>query len=291
MNKPCVLCGGRKYKKKVSTSLLKIYECRKCGLYRVPQRPKNLHKTGDYFQNYNLDKYISYYEGFRKEIYRKNWRQIRKWKSTGRSLDFGSSFGWFLEIAPKGWDVYGIEPAQIALTCKKKGLKVLQGDEKDIKKFKTSFHLVTMWNVIEHLSDPPKTLRLISEQMTRDAIFAIAFPNRYGFYNQLAYFLYYLSFGLIAKPLHVLFQADNPVPHLHHFRISDIESVLEATGFKIIKFEPQRIIDAKNLGKRQEVQSSVVLKYIAVPTLFVLDKVLDFIHLNKDELVVYARRK
>lgn len=286
----CSICSKNKFKKVINSHLLKVYECLNCGLYMVPQKRKNEKKESEYFKNYDIQKYINYYEGFRKKIYRNNWKTIKKWKKAGKSLDFGSSFGWFLEVAPRGWKAYGVEPASIAIDCQKKGLNVLKGSENEVKKFETKFDLVSMWNVIEHLPDPLKTLKRLSLSMTDNSIFAVAFPNRDGFYNRIAYILYFASFGKISKPLHVLFQADNPVPHLHHFRIKDIESLMEKAGYEVIQVEAQKIVDSWNLWKRQEVSESLILKYFVVPAIVLADTVLDKLRLNNDEIVVYARK-
>lgn len=286
----CIICDGTFFRSKVKSKNLKIYECNNCGLYIVPQKKTYKSNVSEYFKDYDLDKYISYYESFRKIIYKNNWKQIKKWKKTGFSLDFGSSFGWFLEVAPKGWSAYGIEPAEVANICKKKGLNVIQGTEEEIGKFRKSFDLITMWNVIEHLPQPIETLRFVSKKMNSKGIYAIAFPNKDGFYNRLAYFLYFLSFGRIVKPLSILFQSDNMVPHLYHYRIKDMQKMLAMVGFEILMIKSQKIIDAKNLWKRQEVQSSMLLKFVAVPLLIVLDTLLDFTNFNNDEVVVYARK-
>lgn len=287
----CLICSHSDFKTVVNSRDLTVMACKNCDMYMVPQKKKKAKKVGEYFKNYNLGKYVRYYEGFRKENYKNNWKQIRKWKRSGKSLDFGSSFGWFLEVAPKSWKVYGVEPADVAVDyCKNKGLNVIRGSENKVSKFKTSFDLISLWNVIEHLPDPVKTLKHLSQTMNENSIFAIAFPNRYGFYNQLAYYAYRISFGSFVKPLYVLFQADNPLPHLYHYRVKDIEKLLHKVGFTIIKSEPQKIIDAKNLWKREELQSSIFLKFIGVPTLIVLDFILDAIHFNQDEMVIYAKK-
>lgn len=287
----CQICSGKSFKKIVESSDLKIYECNKCGLYMVPQRKKLKSKVDEYFKNYDIEKYISYYERFRKEIYKSNWKQIKKLKKAGVSLDFGSSFGWFLELAPKNWRAFGIEPADVARICQKKGMNVLQGTEDDIGKMRQTFDLITMWNVIEHLPEPLSTLKKLKKNMSSQSYFAIAFPNRYGFFNQCAYILYKISFGLITKPLYVLFQADNPVPHLYHYREEDIVRMLNLVGFDVVMVVPQKVIDAKNLWKRQEVHESLLLRFLVVPFVFLADQILDAIHFNKDELVVYAKRQ
>ncbi len=290
----CLICNATSFHNIVNSKDLKIFSCNVCGLYIVPQSKSKIKNVSKYFKNYDLDKYINYYEKFRKDIYKNNWKQITRWKKGGKSLDFGASFGWFLELAPKKWTSFGVEPSPVAVErCKSKHLKVKLGTENKVSDFHTKFDVITMWNVIEHLSNPVKTLIKLKSNLNKDGIIAIAFPNRYGFYNQTAYFLNRISFGLITKPLYILFQADNPVPHLYHFRISDIEKILNSLGFKILQIDSQKIVDTNGLWHREELDKDRMLKllaFIGIPTLKVLDVLLDLLRINNDEIVIYAKK-
>jgi 2-polyprenyl-3-methyl-5-hydroxy-6-metoxy-1,4-benzoquinol methylase len=41
-----------------------------------------------------------------------------------------------------------------------------------------TFEIITLWQVIEHLTDPVKILSLINEKLSKNGVICIAVPNR-----------------------------------------------------------------------------------------------------------------
>ena len=78
-------------------------------------------------------------------------------------LDVGCYIGVFLEIAARhGWDAWGIEPSQWAAEqARTNGLNVIHGTLATANLPNESFDVVTMWDVIEHLSDPMAEIRRV----------------------------------------------------------------------------------------------------------------------------------
>ncbi len=78
-----------------------------------------------------------------------------------RLLDVGCHIGVFLEIAgAHGWEAWGVEPSRWAVEiARAKGLRVIEGTLREAAFPDAWFDVVTMWDVIEHLSDPMGELR------------------------------------------------------------------------------------------------------------------------------------
>lgn len=289
--KTCLICNNTIFKVKVKTNLLIILSCCYCSFYQVEWIYKS--NNVDYYKNLDKKKYLLYYGPFRKKIFKSNWRFIEQLKShEGTSLDIGSSFGWFLEVAPLTWRVKGIDPSSIAiLHCRKKRFNVSKRSVRWIKKSKKKYDLITLWNVIEHLENPKAVLEDVNKKLNANGIIGLAFPNRKGLFNRLAYSLYYLSFGHIKNPLHRLFQVGYSTPHVYHFSENDMEALLRQTGFTIIKKGKQPIIDVRNLTLRSELESNrdgelSIIGRIAISAIYYLSLLMNML----DEIVIYAKK-
>ncbi len=102
----------------------------------------------------------------------------------GSHLDIGSSAGSLLEVIQKQYKCtsLGVEPGDAYRTfSQERGWEVV-GDVKDIDhKYSTSFDLVTMAHVLEHLPDPVGFLRILREVwMTPEGSLLIEVPNLNG---------------------------------------------------------------------------------------------------------------
>ena len=71
-------------------------------------------------------------------------------------LDVGAYIGVFVEVArERGWDAIGVEPSDWgAEYAQKSGLPVIKGTIDHPQVVMQQFDSITMWDVIEHLSDP-----------------------------------------------------------------------------------------------------------------------------------------
>lgn len=77
--------------------------------------------------------------------------------ANGRSLlDVGAYIGVFVEVAQaNGWQACGVEPsAWAAAEAQRRGLNVIQGTQDAADLQGSQFDVVTMWDVIEHVSEP-----------------------------------------------------------------------------------------------------------------------------------------
>ena len=210
-----------------------IYTCHVCGLkYVTPrlndQELNNLYNAPDRRWQINIKEYYEPTLEFRmKSIYPDRIKLIEnKLKSKGKILDFGCNVGGFLKVAKDtGWDVYGIEVNKYAASQAIKRLsspdKIHCGDLTDLNVPKNFFDVITLWDVIEHLTNPNEILQSCYHFLSDDGIIVIDCPNSDSFeFN----YLHDKSVGVSGDI------------HLSYFNQESIQFLLKQNNFEIIDF-------------------------------------------------------
>jgi 2-polyprenyl-3-methyl-5-hydroxy-6-metoxy-1,4-benzoquinol methylase len=139
-----------------------IVECRHCGLvYANPRWPPTA--VLDAYSAVEDETYVE--ERLGREItFRRHLRQMERitGPAGGRQLlDVGAYIGVFVEVAcAAGWQAQGIEPSEWAVgVARKRNLNVVAGTLETAGLREGSFDVVTLWDVIEHMTDPAAELR------------------------------------------------------------------------------------------------------------------------------------
>ncbi|HOO57121.1 MAG TPA: class I SAM-dependent methyltransferase [bacterium] len=105
---------------------------------------------------------------------------IDTFSDPGKLLDVGCSLGIFLDLArKKGWDVTGVELNQRARKVAKKkfGLDLLDKPLNELDLEDESFDVVTLWEVLEHLTDPNSMLDECYRLLKPGGMLVILVPN------------------------------------------------------------------------------------------------------------------
>src|SRR4029077_6181874 len=100
---------------------------------------------------------------------------IRTYRRSGKLLELGAAYGFFLLEAARHFDVAGIELAADAVEHgRRAGLNVVQGmaDEATLRQF-GHMDVIVLLDVIEHLPDPRETLALCHRQLKPGGIVVI----------------------------------------------------------------------------------------------------------------------
>jgi ubiquinone/menaquinone biosynthesis C-methylase UbiE len=139
-----------------------IVRCRRCGLgYTNPRL-----SSAEIMRAYEAVQdplYVEEYDG-RALTFKRHLRRVEELKSPpGRLLDVGAYSGVFVEAArARGWDAWGLEPCRWAVDlARSRGLNMIEGSLETISIEEQSFDVVTMWDVIEHVTDPLDQLRKV----------------------------------------------------------------------------------------------------------------------------------
>src|SRR5215470_5032332 len=141
-----------------------ILRCTACGLGRADTTgfDPGTYYTREYFSGQHPDGYADYL-GSERVLRREFAREvefIRRYCPSGRLVEIGCAYGFFLQEAQARFDVAGIELAEdAAAECRRKGLNVLTGIacEQNLDRLGPPDVFVLL-DVIEHLADPFDTL-------------------------------------------------------------------------------------------------------------------------------------
>jgi 2-polyprenyl-3-methyl-5-hydroxy-6-metoxy-1,4-benzoquinol methylase len=153
----CTSCGyGRHHA---------IVRCARCGLVYASPRAGEEDISHSYEEVVD-DLYVEERRG-RVLTFERNFRPLAALMSETskpRLLDVGCYVGIFLEIAAEhGWEAWGVEPSHWAAEeARRRHLNVVNGTLSSAEFPPHSFDVVTLWDVIEHLTDPKGDLQHIS---------------------------------------------------------------------------------------------------------------------------------
>ncbi|MCW3077403.1 MAG: Methyltransferase [Bacteroidetes bacterium] len=219
----------------VSSEIFQIVNCLSCGFKFTNPRPEN-EELGNYYKSESYISHTNTKAGIISKLYhlvraytlRQKIRLLSKYVSRGTILDYGCGTGMFLkECKSAGWYTFGLEPDQGARRVGKEiGIDSF-GNKNELKKSlgNSQVDIITMWHVLEHVTDLDVTLDFFKENLKPKGSLVIAVPN-------------YLSYDAIY---YKEFWAAYDVPrHLYHFDITTICKVIEPYGFKLIDTQPMK---------------------------------------------------
>jgi len=140
-------------------------------------------------------------------------------------LDIGSSEGSFLlecKSVFKHIKTYGVEPGKnFRFLTQKLFTKVFSSVEEIPEK--QTFDCITMWHVLEHVSDPNKTMKEVASRMSENSLFIFEVPDETR-YNGI-------------RPIHV--------DHTYHYSEETLKKFLQKAGLQFVEssHEPQFLMD------------------------------------------------
>ena len=148
-----------------------ILQCPACGLGRAETSnfDPTTYYTSDYFSGGHADGYSDYRgaEAVLRREFAGTVDFIRGFRPSGKLLEVGCAYGFFLQEASRHFEVAGIELAHDAAAhCRGQRLHVLQGmaDEQHLEQI-GPVDVIVLLDVIEHLPRPHETLGLCSRHL------------------------------------------------------------------------------------------------------------------------------
>jgi 2-polyprenyl-3-methyl-5-hydroxy-6-metoxy-1,4-benzoquinol methylase len=222
-----------------------IVRCRRCRL--VFQSP--VPTSSEILQAYEEvvdERYEQEREG-RVHTFKRDLTEMERYVAGGRVLDVGCHIGLFLEIAEQaGWEAWGVEPSRWAASrAEERGLRVFHGPLEDVNLPREHFDAVTMWDVIEHLSDPLGALRECRELLKPGGVISVCTMDVEALFPRLAgrRWPWYMQM------------------HLIYFSKRTLTAMLDAAGYDVLGMAPhKRVVRADYLASRLEGYSKPAAK-------------------------------
>ena len=201
-----------------------IVQCKNCGLVYTNPRLDGRQIINSY-EAVEDPLYIEERDG-RVLTFERHLKPLEKLHAPpGKLLDVGAYTGVFVEIAAQhGWDAWGLEPGHWAVEqARLHGLNMIEGTLARSGLEDQSFDVVTLWDVIEHLTDPfgeiQQTYRvlksgglLVIHTMDIESVFARVMRSRWPWLMEM---------------------------HVYFFSHRTLTAMLEKAGFKVIRSVPQ----------------------------------------------------
>lgn len=215
-------------------------------------------------------------EKFRKILSQKHLNKVEEFKKRGEILDVGCFAGFFLELArQRGWEIYGIEPSTWARSfAKKKGIKLVGKTIEDAKLPSNYFDTITMWDVIEHLSQPKIAIKKLYKTLKPDGVIAVGTPDVESFMFKM------------LREHHPYFIR----MHLVLFSPKTLSNLLTKNGFRVLKvYKYGRTYPIYYILKRLETKFPF-MKYIDWPLKLKLFSIFSVTLNVRDEFTIIAKK-
>ncbi len=203
-----------------------IVQCRRCGLVYTNPRLDH-HDILNTYQAVEDPLYVEEREG-RVLTFERHLKPLERLTGppNGRLLlDMGCHIGVFVEIAARrGWEAWGVDPSRWAVEqAQARGLHVVQGTLETANLPEAAFDVVTMWDVIEHLTDPRGALQQVYRLLKPGGLVVVHTID-------------------IESPLARLMGAHWPwlmEMHIYYFSRRTLRAMLEKCGFQVLSDQPQ----------------------------------------------------
>lgn len=193
-----------------------IYQCNQCGFKQCPD-------LSDVISYYETMQDTQYEEGRKQRLLqeKKVMAQIKRIKSSGKLLDIGAGSGILLEAAlALGFDAEGVEPSRwLHEKAVKLDLPVHLGVFPQKNALKGPYDIVTLIDVIEHVSNPVELIKEIKKVLKPNGILVVVTPDVDSYMARL----------LKYKWWHFR------IAHIGYFNKQTLNLTLHNAGFKLFK--------------------------------------------------------
>lgn len=221
--RPCPTCGGSESSLELEKDYMRIVRCTACDLVYVSPTFDEAHYTQVYasaeYQEIVRDLGIRSHDYRVQRFGRERVDIMGRHVSSAspRFLDVGCSTGFVVEAArDRGWDAVGLDLNPSAVEYgRSRGLDLRTAALEEADLEPASFDAVSLFDVLEHLLDPVRTLRACMHLLTPGGIVFLYVPN-YDSASRL----------LMGKDAHFIW----PTHHLNYYTPTTIRDLLRREG-------------------------------------------------------------
>ena len=223
--RPCPTCGATEARPELEKDHMQLVRCAQCDLIYVSptfdeQHYKSVYASAEYqeiVRDLGINSHEYRVQRFGTERVGMMARHLSS--SSPRYLDVGCSTGFVVEAArDRGWDALGIDlnpsAVEFGLT---RGLNLRAVALEEAGFPAGSFDAVSLFDVLEHLLDPVRTLRVCARLLKPGGIVFLYVPN-YDSASRL----------LMGKEAHFIW----PTHHLNYYTPVTIADLVRREGFE-----------------------------------------------------------
>lgn len=260
----CPVCKNQSFSKflsckdyTVSQKEFNIVSCNSCGFKFTNPIPEiadlgNYYKSEDYISHSNTKKGIisRLYHLVRNYTLRQKLALVSKHVSRGTILDYGCGTGMFLKTCQEsGWSVFGMEPDSDARKIAAQVNVKPSVDKTELAQTlgKNKLDAITLWHVLEHVTDLDETLSFFKKNLADEGVLIIAVPNHKS--ND-------------AKHYNEFWAAYDVPRHLYHFEPKTIGQLLAGYGFELNETLPMRF-DSFYVSMLSEKYKTGSIRYVS----------------------------
>jgi SAM-dependent methyltransferase len=226
MPRECPACGDRRLRPHYEG----MHRCSGCGHVFVdhdlgPADFEKLYERGYFFG----EEYVDYVAD--QAVLQRNFASrlevLRRFLPPGAArslLEIGCAYGWFLELVKHEFSpCRGIDiTADGVATARARGLDAVQGDVLTADLGTAPYDVVCLWDTIEHLPHPERTLARARE-LTRPGSIVALTTGDIG--------------SLMARVRGRRWRLIHPPTHLHYFTRPSVRAMLRRNGFEVLHLE------------------------------------------------------
>ena len=219
----------------VSGEEFQLIENKTYGFLETSPQPEakqllEYYKTEDYISHTDSKRNLfeKAYHFVRSISLKKKLKLINSFKPLEKNLlDIGCGTGDFLQVAQQNnWNVSGIEPNEQARQIANQKTSYSVFDSEQLSKFKNhSFDVITLWHVLEHLSNLEEQVSTLKTLLKEKGTLIVAVPNHKSYDAE-----HYKNFW-----------AAYDVPrHLWHFNQDSISKLFATQNMQVVKTKPMK---------------------------------------------------
>ena len=232
-------CGGAA-RKVYRLTRFDVLRCARCGiLFRDPlpdaAELKRMYEDEAYHQSEYFSASLDPAKaGPEVALYERaiDWIEAHRSAGAPRLLDVGCGSGLFLELARRrAWRIEGVEfSEQLAARAREQfRVPILAGDFAAVTLERSAYDVVTMWDLLEHVTDPVGTLAKVREILRPGGVLVVLTINSASLFNRIGDLGYRASLGRFSRPLELLYDAR----HNFYFTLETLEALIDRAGFRV----------------------------------------------------------
>ena len=286
----CPVCGSEDYGLRAVKHGFSYAECRVCEfVYLNPQLTQQalagIYNDEDVRSFYFEELLLPYVERDQQKEFHGRARRLRAFvrKKDARLLDVGCAAGNFLGIASRyGFRAEGLElnNRYVDYAQRHRGVTIQNKPLEEMNYAEESFDAVTLWDVIEHLPQPLKTLKELSRITAQGGVIGLTTIN-HACVNE--------------RILRERWRYYAPPDHVCSFTPKIMRSMLERSGFAVLEIQHHYMFEVLALDRwfSRKSGSSIVATaqkgmYVAASAL--MGKLFSILR-SGDLITVYARKR